>query len=289
MMEQEPFFLVNEFLEKEKKEFEDILTTIEGGNIRNKERTVFLRNFTNELFKAYKKTKKSRVMELDKEKTYLEQKRKELLKKLEEAKNKLVNKTTEEKHVIEAPAISEEKELILSKESGKPLVKTEFDGKSYKVIEPTISEQDKKLLDELKTYRLDENSINQVQNLCKKYNILFSKEYYDKLRYYLVRDKNRYGKISPLLEDKDVKEIVCNGKNQPLTINYKEKHEIPTNIKFDSDEEINNFIKLLALKSKQNLSSERPFFNAIIDNMTINGTLGTEFIKPKFVIMKTTK
>ena len=103
--------------------------------------------------------------------------------------------TEEEKHVIEAPAISEEKELILSKESGKPLVKTEFDGKSYKVIEPTISEQDKKLLDELKTYRLDENSINQVQNLCKKYNILFSKEYYDKLRYYLVRDKNRYGKI----------------------------------------------------------------------------------------------
>ena len=56
-MKDEPFFLVNEFLEREQKELQDILNIIKVENYRKNQKAVFLRNFTNEAFKAYKKNK----------------------------------------------------------------------------------------------------------------------------------------------------------------------------------------------------------------------------------------
>lgn len=285
-MAEEPFFLVNEFLGKEKNELEHILNIVHGKNQRSLERAAFLRNFTNELFRAYKKTIKTKVEEKKEpekkqiEKKLLLEKKQELLKKIEKLKQK-----TEQ---IKVPEPTKEKELILSKETGKPLVTTEFKDSKYYVREPILTEQDKNILKELKTTNIDNKQrlIDKLKEFCTKFNIEYSDAHYDKIRYYLVRDLKRYGKISPLLEDKDVKEIVCEGANKPIIISYQNKEDILTDVIFTSDEELNNFVLSLAKKANQKVSVENPFLNTNIENMNLQATLGSEFVKPKFIISK---
>ncbi len=287
-MENEPFFLVNEFLEKEKAELENILNTINNYQHKDMERAVFLRNFSNQLFKAHKKTKQQEKPKIDQkkfEKELLEKKKQELLKKIEDMKSKqqpAAEKTIE----LETPKLTEEKSIILSKESKKTLASIEFNGITYNVKEPELSENDIKILNELKTQNIEqkETLVNRMKDLSKKYNIIYSDEYYDKIRYFLVRDIKKYGKISPLIEDKEVKDIICAGKDKPISIMYKDK-EVPTNIIL-SDEEINNFVKETAAKTAQQISEAKPFLNVPLDNMTISANIGTAFIKPKFVITK---
>jgi len=198
MMEEEPFFLVNDFVDKERKELEKILETVKGYKNRDLEKAVFLRNFTNQIFKAHKKTK---ILKIDKkkiEKETLEKKKQELLKKIEETQKKQTTGTTAEKFIeLETPKLTEEKNIILSKESRKPLVSIGFDGTKYNIKEPELKESDIKLLNEVKSLNIEEKEklVNSIKDLCKKYNIQYSDEYYDKIRYFLVRDFKKYGKI----------------------------------------------------------------------------------------------
>lgn len=287
MMKEEPFFLVNEFLEKEKKEIQSVLEIIQVKNYRKNQRAIFLRNLTNELFKAHKKNKSLNLID-NNEREKIKKEKESLLKKREDLLNKL-KYLQEQKTEVKQENINV-KDLILSKETGKTLVKTEFDEINYKVIEPVLSLNDMNLLDELKT-RADnidnkEEFVKQIMILCSKYNIGYNEEYYDKIRYYLIRDLKKYGKVSPLIEDKEVKEIVCAGINKLITINYKDKEEVQTNLMFNTAEELNGFINQLAKMGEKKVSEESPFLDLEIDNLKIQATLGSEFFKSKFIISK---
>ncbi len=286
-MKDEPFFLVNEFLEREQKELKEVLKIIKVENYRENQKSVFLKNFTNEAFKAYRKNKdkmgllKAEEKKLDFEKESLLKKRKLVLDKLKELEKVEVKEIT-------APLPSQEKQVILSKETGKTLVKTEFDGKNYNVIEPILNLEYLKLIDELKELNLDSKDElkQQVGVLCNKYKINYTDDYFDKIRYYLVRDVKKYGKISALIEDKDVKDIICSGSGKLLSVNYKDQDDVGTNIIFNSEDEVNNFIKFLGKKGEQKFSLENPFLEFSFDGLKIQGNLGSEFIKGKFAISK---
>ncbi|MBI2148889.1 hypothetical protein HYU23_04365 [Candidatus Woesearchaeota archaeon] len=292
-MKEEPFFLINEFLEKERKELELVIDSFNVKNLRRNEKAVFLRNFTNEIFRSYRKTKKTRIVVEKHEE--LEMKRKErelLLKKKKDLLMKLKKFEEEKKIVIEALPNIKSKEIILSKETGMTLVKTEFDSNSYKVIEPKLTNNDIILLKEfeenVKNMNLDdkEKFLKQLRIICDKYNTKYSDEYFDKIRYYVVRDLKKFGKISALVEDKDVKEIICSGFGKPITINYKDKQDVSTNLEFKSEDELNNFILYLANKVNQKISVENPFLTASLDGFNLQATFGSEFVKPKFLISK---
>lgn len=275
-MKEEPFFIINDFLDRERRELENVINIVQGSNTKVLERSAFLRNFTNLMFNAHRKSKVSFQPGKEEFKSELLERRRELLKRLGDYQDKPQPKT-------ESPKLT--KELILSKETKKPLVRTEFDETGYKVAEPELTEQDKGLINELKS-KFDETKLkSQLEPLTKKYNVLYSEEYYDKIRYYLIRDTKRFGKVSPLIEDKEIKEIVCPGPEKQILVTYKDKHDIPTNIIL-SAEELNNFIKVMAAKTKQEPTQEKPFLNTALENLTINANIGTEFIKPKFVIVK---
>lgn len=277
-MEQEPFFIINDFLEKERIELENILQVIQKKDIKENDRAVFLRDFTNELFKANRKLKRNikeiKAADFDTQKQDLEKRKLELLKKLGEMQK-----------IPQKSILVEEKTIISSKETKKPLVKTEFDEKTYKIIEPELLDDDKEILNNIKKYKIEDMK-NRLKELCKNLNVDFSEEYYDKIRYFYIRDLKKYGKISALIEDKDVKEIICKGADKPILVYYKDKQEIPTNIIFESDEEINNLIKNIAVKTKQNVSKEKPFISVGINNMHLSANISTDFIKPKFIIIK---
>ena len=287
-MKEEPFFLVNEFLEKEKKEIEQVLDIINVKNFRRNERAVFLRNITNELFKSYRKTKKIRVkeQELDKirKKELLLKKKSELMKKLKDIENKKPELNVETK--------TEKKNVILSKETGKALVNTQFNGTLYLVKEPELNLQDHYLLNEFermsKAINIDDKQklLETIKILCDKYKIVYTDEYFDKIRYYIIRDLKKYGKISALVEDKDIKEVICSGFNKPITVTYNDKQDIPTNIQFSTEDELNEFILKIAKRLNQQVSVENPFLNMTLDKINIQATCGSEFVKPKFLISK---
>ena len=286
-MKEEQFFLVNNFLEKERKELENIIEVVQGKNAKKIEKAVFIRNFTNELFKAYRKTKKSKIeikTETLKEKEDLLRKKQEILNKLQELQQNL-----QTPQVIKP---QESKDIILSKETGKALVRTEFDGTHYSIFEPELTKSDISLLEEVKRslnkVNLEDKQklIILIKNLCAKYAIDYSDDYYDKIRYYVVRDVKKFWKLSPLIEDQDVSEIVCNGINKPITVRYKEKEDLATNIIFTSEDELNKFLQVILKKANQKVSVENPFLNITLGNINLQGTIGSEFVKAKFVITK---
>lgn len=276
-MTEEPFFLLNEFLDKEKQELEKVMEIINPHRFQSMEKSVFLRNFTNQLFKAHRKKKTTKPQELKRKREELEKRKQLIHRKLE-----IQKKLQELHHNIEEAELSEEKSVIISKETKKPLVKTEFNGTEFKVTEPELTEKDKQILNSIKN---KDNFLEELKLLVKKFDIEITEEYQDKIRYYLVRN-TKYGKVSPLVEDQDIKEIVCSSSDKPLTVAYKDNLDIPTNIKFESDKELNEFILNLAKNNNQEVSEEKPIFNFNIGKINIEGTLGNEFVKPKFIITK---
>ncbi len=284
-MDEEPFFIVNEFLEKERVELQEVLDSLKGPKFDHYERSVFIRQFTNEMFRAYKnqiyRINKVAAEERNRLARLKLQKQKELL--LEQLKSvEELKKYTEE-------GDKAKKDIVLSKVTNKTLVSSKFFDNKYQVIEPLLNVNDVKLLNEIKSkVNLDDNEglKKLIESSCKVYNINFTDDYFDKIRYYLVRDLKKYGKVSPLLEDKNVKEVICNGTKQPLLVTYEGNSNVPTNVNLDSDTDINNLIKYFAQISKVEIKPDNPFLNFKFNNFEIQATLGNDFLKPKFVIVR---
>ena len=277
-MKEEPFFLVNEFLENEKKELENIVNRLESKNFKHEERAIFLKNFTNEIFKAYKNKRTRFVKENEEDKKKLEilklKKQKELLLLQLKQLESLDNLKEEEKV---------KKDLILSKLTNKALVTSSFTGTNYKINEPELNEIKK----DCKEIIDDKEKLNDlIKENAKNNKINFNEEYFDKIRYYLIRDIKKFGKISPLLEDKNIKEITCNGPDMSININYQDKKDIPTNIILDSDNEINEIVIKFAELADQKINTENPFLNFRFNNLEIQATINNKFLKPKFIIVK---
>ena len=146
-MKEEPFFIVNDYVEDNRKELEKIISIVKPENIKHYERAVLLRNLTNEMFKTYvnkrKFTNRTKEKEdVNQKKKELEQKKLELLKKLKqlELEKKIKSQTPEEKE-----------DIIISKFTNKALATATFDGFKYIIKEPELTEEYKKLMKEIKT------------------------------------------------------------------------------------------------------------------------------------------
>lgn len=228
-----------------------------------------------------------------------------------------------EEHEEGAPLNIIRKDLVASAETKKVLAYSEFDNAEYKVREPELNEKDRLILEALKKQvswgtskseilcaenqrfsstkeqsslselekTADKTRINDktylqplIQNLAIKNNLEFNDDYYDKIRYYLLRDLNDFGIISPLLKDVKIREIVCDGVAIPVHLIYEEKHDINTNMQFENNDDLNNFIKFLAGKLQSPVTEDSPFLITETDKFEIQATLGTPHSQARFVI-----
>ena len=98
--------------------------------------------------------------------------------------------------------------------------------------------------------------------------------------------KEKFGKLDSLLMDKSIKSIHCLGPEKEIEVvinNQKEK----TQIKFNSDKEINNLIKLFAKQLKKKISEQEPILEGNLnEDMKIQAVYGTDFINPRFVLKR---
>ena len=123
----------------------------------------------------------------------------------------------------------------------------------YVVEEPRLTKTDeahlkrlKEILNQLITLK---PSDLQSKETAGKYLVEKSKEIFNdyefkidaatqgKLLYCIVRDNLGFGKIDSLMHDQLIEDISCDGVNIPLFIWHRKSESIPTNIRFETEEE----------------------------------------------------
>ena len=167
------------------------------------------------------------------------------------------------------------------------------EGYTYAVIEPSLSEAEKARLVDLKKLLVDELDVDlrsietpekaeaylsaKVRGLAKKYGYKIQPPAMTKLLYYLTRDFIHLGKIEPLMRDKLIEDISCDGAAIPIYIWYRDYESIPTNISFETEEELNTFVSKLAYSAGKHVSLAEPIVDAsLADGSRLHLTYGKE-------------
>ncbi|WP_148550779.1 type II/IV secretion system ATPase subunit [Candidatus Nitrosotenuis cloacae] len=173
---------------------------------------------------------------------------------------------------------------------------TSKNGLRYIIIEPQLSRNDETNFKVIKKLLISELSItlnsiktkkdaarelkHKILELIKKYNMEIPTRTLSKITYYAIRDFVYLGKIEPLMRDHLIEEISCDGVNVPLYIWHREFESVPTNIIFENDDELNNFVQKMSYVGGKHASLANPIVDAALpDGSRINLTLGSEITK----------
>lgn len=107
--------------------------------------------------------------------------------------------------------------------------------------------------------------------------------------YYLYRDFLGNSLIDGLLRDPNIEDISCDGSHVPVFVYHSSYGFMPTNVKFEDDEELNSFIKKLIQKTGKNISISSPLVDAILpDGSRVQASIGKYVTTngPSFTIRK---
>ncbi len=100
---------------------------------------------------------------------------------------------------------------------------------------------------------------------------------YYKIWYYVMRDFLYYDKITPLMLDKMLEDISCNGVKKYLYVYHRNYTNLRTNIIFEEPDELDSFVVNLAQKCGKHISIAEPMVDATMpDGSRIQMTLGRE-------------
>ena len=175
-------------------------------------------------------------------------------------------------------------------------VTIEFDEKTqkvlYKISEPELTEKEEEILKELKrafifvfeniTY--DTKDINHknivveaTSKLIKKYRIKLTEEQFDKVTYYLERDFIGLEILEPIMHDKFIEDVSCDGLGVPIFVNHLKYGPLEVNRTFIKEDNLNSFIIKLAQKSNQEVSMSKPILQgALTDGSRVEAIYGKE-------------
>jgi flagellar protein FlaI len=177
------------------------------------------------------------------------------------------------------------------------IVEDERNDIKYTVLEPTITESDKKALAELKNILWDELTVN-IKNLkdnqsaesflkykvleaAVKYNISLDSKTLGKYQYFVVRDFLGYGKIDGIMRDENIEDVSCDGLDSPVFVWHRKYESIPSNIVFETAQELENFVFKLAYLCGRQISIAQPILDGTLnDGSRAQVTYGTE-VTPK--------
>jgi flagellar protein FlaI len=150
----------------------------------------------------------------------------------------------------------------------------------YLVEEPELSSREKnvcrkivslmtKELSSPETLEVDLNAyiLSEARRIAKKYKRStgrFSKESWQKIYYYIIRDLAGYGNLDVLMKDPNIEDISCNGIKKPIYVWHRKYESVPSNIQFDEEASYDDFIVKLAHMGDKHISSARPILDAML-------------------------
>ncbi len=162
----------------------------------------------------------------------------------------------------------------------------------YEVIEPTLTKKEKELLEDLREsiktsmeynaevedHKAKEEYIRKTIDallLARGYDVSeLSKE---RVVYYLLRDFVGWGKLEMLMQDPQIEDISCDGTRIPLYIFHRKHQAMPSNIRFETDTELDSFVIQTAVRCGKHISVASPLLDATMpDGSRLQATLARE-------------
>ena len=164
--------------------------------------------------------------------------------------------------------------------------------KSYKVIEPYLTEEEQKALnfiwetllktfnmrlDELDDKKVENYLVEQVEQVISNYELTINDLSKKKILYYIKRESLGYAKIDPLMKDPHIEDISCDGSGVPIFLYHRKYGSVKSNVEFSDEEELSYFVVRLAQKCGKHISIAEPMLDATMpDGSRIQMTLSTE-------------
>jgi flagellar protein FlaI len=164
----------------------------------------------------------------------------------------------------------------------------------YNVVEPKISSNDRVELENIKEFiqeKLDVNfsqirktdAINYIIDIFNKAIKYFRvKGDVEVLKYYVIRDFVGVEILEPIMQDKNIEDVSCDGVSIPIYVYHRDPRlgSIRTNISFARREDLDLFVNKLAERSAKNISVAKPLLDGTLpDGARIQATLGTDIAR----------
>lgn len=159
----------------------------------------------------------------------------------------------------------------------------------YEVIEPPLNIAEAKMYSTIKNqvtdlidYKVFNNDLERENYLIDLMNEIIhksetsvSEETLAKFTYYIKRDFEGYGPIQVPMLDPEVEDISCDGTNIPVYIYHRKYESLRSNLKFENDDALDNFVIWIVQKSGRHISIANPMVDASLpDGSRLQATLG---------------
>ncbi|MDI6856047.1 MAG: type II/IV secretion system ATPase subunit [Candidatus Thermoplasmatota archaeon] len=161
----------------------------------------------------------------------------------------------------------------------------------YEVTEEKLNEKEQEIMQFVKgilsrtlEYELEQTlearrkrMEEQIKELISVRGIKIAKSSLDKISYYVTRDFAGYGKVDPIMNDTMIEDISCDGVNIPIFLYHRVYESIKTNVKFETDEELDSFIISLVQKCGKQISVAEPLLDGTLpDGSRLQSALARE-------------
>jgi len=177
----------------------------------------------------------------------------------------------------------------------------------YRVVEPTLTDKEKKTYDRIVeslteiidvelssikgTGKAFEYIENHVKKILEEIEIRVDNTSYNKIMYYIYRNFIGLNEIEPLMHDPYIEDISCDGLDIPLYVIHKKLGSIETNIIFNNEDKLKNFVIKLSERCGRYISYAEPLLDgALPDGSRVQASLAQDVTTkgPTFSIRKFT-
>ncbi|MFH0832566.1 MAG: type II/IV secretion system ATPase subunit [Candidatus Aenigmatarchaeota archaeon] len=167
----------------------------------------------------------------------------------------------------------------------------------YHIEEPKIDESQKILLMEIKNYIQEKIDMDFAQ-LRKKDALDYIIKIFDKaldyfkvkydettrttLKYYLMRDFIGLERIEPIISDKRIEDISCDGVGINVYVYHRDPRlgSMKTNVVFNDKDDLDSFVNKLAERCGRSISIAKPLFDGTLpDGSRVQATLGSDIAR----------
>ena len=163
---------------------------------------------------------------------------------------------------------------------------------TYQVLEPVLTDPEKELLKELKERLFETLDINTkdmspeearqklraaTNDILADYGFRLDPATKEKLHYNMHKDFLGNGLIDPIMHDKYIEDISCDGIHTPLFAFHSSYESMKTTLAYHTAEDLDSFVTKLAQRAGKYISIAEPILDASMqDGSRIQMTLGTE-------------
>jgi archaeal flagellar protein FlaI len=162
----------------------------------------------------------------------------------------------------------------------------------YHILEPILSDPEKDLLKELKERLFETLDINTkdiskedarqklraaANDIMEDFGLRLSPIEREKIHYNMYKDFLGDGLIDPIMHDKYIEDISCDGVHTPLFAFHSSYESMKTSASYHTAEELDSFVTKLAQRAGKYISIAEPILDATMqDGSRIQMTLGQE-------------